>query len=123
MKGFVEMFASERQRHVEHSEMERAESLPALSVVAPAYNEQESIEDFVMEMCQHLDVLPPPANTAGASYELICVDDGSTDQTFARLMALRQRFPQLRPLRSIATMASRQRWRPASRSRVARSSR
>jgi len=98
MKGFVEMFASERQRHVEHSEMERAESLPALSVVAPAYNEQESIEDFVMEMCQHLDVLPPPANTAGASYELICVDDGSTDQTFARLMALRQRFPQLRPL-------------------------
>src|SRR3954468_8068365 len=98
MKGFVEMLASKLQRHVEHSEIETAELLPALSVVAPAYNEQESIEDFVVEMCQQRYALPPAANAAGASYELICVDDGSTDQTFARLVALQQRFPRLRPL-------------------------
>jgi glycosyltransferase involved in cell wall biosynthesis len=96
MKGLVQMLARERQRHVAHSEA-AAELLPALSVVAPAFNEQESIEDFVTEMCQHLDALPAPGDGRD-SYELICVDDGSTDQTNARLSQLRQRFPRLRPL-------------------------
>jgi len=106
--------------------IEPLEQSPALSVVAPAFNEQESIEDFVVEMCQHLDALPlrsassavasvaaanvPAANAAVANaavanaavarptYELICVDDGSSDQTFARLQELQRRFPRLRPI-------------------------
>jgi dolichol-phosphate mannosyltransferase len=72
--------------------------LPALSVVAPAFNEQESIEDFVVEMCQHLDALGSAGATDRAGYELICVDDGSSDQTFTRLLELQRRFPRLRPL-------------------------
>ena len=92
------MLAIEHRRHVERNDAGAAELLPALSVVAPAYNEQESIEDFVVEMCQHLDALPSRVAQSRESYELICVDDGSTDQTFARLMELRQRFPRLRPL-------------------------
>lgn len=63
---------------------------PTLSVVAPAFNEQESIADFVTEVCRRLDA-------SGSSYELICVDDGSTDQTSSVLGELRQRFPCLRP--------------------------
>jgi dolichol-phosphate mannosyltransferase len=104
--------------------VEPLEHAPALSVVAPAFNEQESIEDFVVEMCQHLDALPlrgalvsnlsaisvavanavianvAVANAALArdTYELICVDDGSSDQTFARLQELQRRFPRLRPI-------------------------
>jgi dolichol-phosphate mannosyltransferase len=72
--------------------------LPALSVVAPAYNEQESIEDFVVEMCQHLEALVTPGAAGRDSYELICVDDGSSDQTFERLLELQRRFPRLRAI-------------------------
>lgn len=61
-----------------------------LSVVAPAYNEQESIGDFVAEMCEVL-------GATGAPYELICVDDGSSDDTWQTLLGLRARFPTLRP--------------------------
>ncbi len=61
-----------------------------LSVVAPAYNEQESIEDFVREMCETLRSLAVP-------FEVVCVDDGSSDQTWQLLQQLRARFPELRP--------------------------
>ena len=74
------------------------QALPALSVVAPAFNEQESIEDFVVEMCQHLEALASTSKAQRAGYELICVDDGSSDQTFPRLLELRRRFPRLRPV-------------------------
>jgi dolichol-phosphate mannosyltransferase len=64
----------------------------ALSVVAPAFNEEEGIEQFVAEVCGELDGF-------GCTYELICVDDGSTDSTRARLSALCVRFPSLRPVK------------------------
>jgi glycosyltransferase involved in cell wall biosynthesis len=64
--------------------------MPTLSVIAPAFNEQESIEDFVVEVCRNLD-------GSNEAYELICVDDGSTDQTSRVLSELQQRFPRLRP--------------------------
>lgn len=66
-------------------------AVPTLSVVAPAFNEQESIVDFVTEVCGSLDV-------SNSSYELICVDDGSTDRTSSVLTELQRRFPQLRPV-------------------------
>ena len=72
--------------------------LPALSVIAPAFNEQESIEDFVVEMCQHLEALASVGTAGRVGYELICVDDGSSDQTFTRLLELQVRFPRLRPI-------------------------
>jgi dolichol-phosphate mannosyltransferase len=63
---------------------------PTLSVVAPAFNESESIEEFVHETCRKLNGLEAP-------YELICVDDGSTDDTWEKLTRLCHQHPALRP--------------------------
>jgi len=65
---------------------------PDISVVIPAYNEAESIEECVCEVVSVLGQL-------GQSHEVVVVDDGSTDGTFAVLRSLRAQFPQLRALR------------------------
>jgi polyisoprenyl-phosphate glycosyltransferase len=57
---------------------------PTLSVVAPCFNEEPCLPRFVDRMisaCQ---------NSAGGSYEIILVNDGSTDNSWAciRMMAL-----------------------------------
>ncbi|MBL1218817.1 MAG: glycosyltransferase [Planctomycetes bacterium] len=62
-----------------------------LSVVAPAHNEQDNVEALVNEVHQ---ALAP----AGLSFEMIVVDDGSTDDTQPRLRALRTTRPWLRIL-------------------------
>jgi glycosyltransferase involved in cell wall biosynthesis len=54
---------------------------PTLSVVVPVYNERESLEELVASI--HAAVAP-----VADSYEVIFVDDGSTDGSFERLAAL-----------------------------------
>lgn len=62
-----------------------------LSVVVPVRNEQDNIEPLVREIVSAL---------AGvAEFELVYVDDGSTDATRVRLDALKAQFPQLRVIR------------------------
>ena len=59
----------------------------ALSVVVPCYNESESIHELhrrVMAICQ---------STAGVDYEIVLVNDGSTDGTWASLKELSERDP------------------------------
>lgn len=64
-----------------------------LSVVVPVHNEAENIEPLVEEVQQAL---------AGAyEYEIIYVDDGSTDATTATLCALATRVTRLRVLRHV----------------------
>ncbi len=65
---------------------------PSLSVVIPLYNEAENVEDLYRELTASLE-------PAGRSYELLLVDDGSTDGTLDRLRALEQRDPRVRVLR------------------------
>jgi glycosyltransferase involved in cell wall biosynthesis len=65
---------------------------PALSVVIPVYDEAECIETLVREVGAALDQVGRPA-------EIIAVDDGSTDDSFARLVALRAGEPRLRVVR------------------------
>jgi dolichol-phosphate mannosyltransferase len=62
---------------------------PELSVVVPVCNEAENVEPLVREI--HAALSP-------RDYEMIFIDDGSTDDTAARLRELKAEFPALRVL-------------------------
>ncbi len=55
----------------------------SLSVIVPVFNEQENILPIYTELSQVLKEL-------GLSYEIIFVDDGSTDQSFRELQQLHE---------------------------------
>jgi len=61
--------------------------LSLLSVVAPVYNEDATIEEFYTRVCTALDTLP---------FELVLVDDGSSDGTPMKLEALAANDPRVR---------------------------
>ncbi len=63
-----------------------------VSLVIPAFNEEQSIEPCVREANEVLARM-------GMRYEIIVVDDGSTDGTFDRLRALKESVPALRAVR------------------------
>lgn len=63
-----------------------------LSVVVPVFNEEESLEPLLREIREALDPL-------GKSYEVIVVDDGSSDGTFALLSRLHKTEPRIQALR------------------------
>ncbi len=65
---------------------------PRISIVIPAYNEEECIEECVFEVRSVMDRLDTP-------YEIIVVDDGSTDSTFGELRKLKSEVAQLRGIR------------------------
>jgi glycosyltransferase involved in cell wall biosynthesis len=59
------------------------EGRPMISAVIPLYNEEENIP----ELCRRLvDVL----DSMGARYEILFVDDGSTDGSYARLVEIKR---------------------------------
>ncbi|MFN3751793.1 MAG: glycosyltransferase family 2 protein [Thiobacillus sp.] len=62
-----------------------------LSVVVPVKNEQDNVEPLVREIAAAL--------SGRAEFEILYVNDGSTDATQARLVALKSRFPMLRVIR------------------------
>jgi glycosyltransferase involved in cell wall biosynthesis len=61
--------------------------VPSLSVLIPVYNEVDNVEP----LCGELRAVLQPGSK---SYELIFVDDGSTDGTAARLEALQRGDPE-----------------------------
>jgi dolichol-phosphate mannosyltransferase len=64
---------------------------PDLSVVFPVYNEEENIPILLDEIAK---ALAP----GGWSYEVVAVDDGSTDRSLAVLREQRAKHPMLRVL-------------------------
>jgi dolichol-phosphate mannosyltransferase len=68
------------------------ESTPVLSVVIPMFNE----EDVLPMLAERLR---PVLEEIGEPYEVVAVDDGSTDTTAAQLIGLRRTWPQLRIIR------------------------
>lgn len=60
-----------------------------LSVVIPSFNEQDNVEPLALEVLQAMQ------HIAGG-FELILVDDASTDNTAAVIRALAQQYPQVR---------------------------
>ena len=65
---------------------------PAISVVIPAFEEAESIADVVAEAAGVFD-------EAFESFEIIVVDDGSSDDTAGALTALSETEPRLKVVR------------------------
>jgi glycosyltransferase involved in cell wall biosynthesis len=65
---------------------------PELSIVIPVRNESPNITPLYDELTDTLVRF-------GRTYEIIVIDDGSTDDTFERLAALQSRDPQLRVIR------------------------
>ena len=65
---------------------------PELSIVIPLYNEAENVEPLYAELSAAL------ADT-GRSYEVVIVDDGSRDDSFARLRTVHERDPRWRIIR------------------------
>src|SRR6187399_860109 len=66
--------------------------IPELSIVIPVQNESPNIKPLYDELTQTL-------GQYGRSYELLIVDDGSTDDTFEQLAALQARDPRLKVIR------------------------
>lgn len=60
---------------------------PALSVVAPCYNEEETLPVFTARMVAACEAV------AGSSFELLLVNDGSRDGTWAQIQAMAARYP------------------------------
>jgi polyisoprenyl-phosphate glycosyltransferase len=58
-----------------------------VSIVVPFYNEGEAVDPFYRELRGVLDGVPD------IRFEVICVDDGSRDDTLQRLLALIDRDP------------------------------
>lgn len=62
------------------------------SVVIPLKNEEENVEDLIHE-------LEPVMNSLNKPWELLCIDDGSTDNTLNILKQLKKSAPYLRILK------------------------
>jgi dolichol-phosphate mannosyltransferase len=69
------------------SQEQGARSLTLLSVVAPVYNEEATIDQFYARVCGALESL---------QFELVLVDDGSSDGSAAALDRLAENDPRVR---------------------------
>jgi dolichol-phosphate mannosyltransferase len=61
---------------------------PFLSIVVPVFNEESVIERFYSELKNTLDKL-------SETYEILFIDDGSTDATFKKLQQLNSKDPHI----------------------------
>jgi glycosyltransferase involved in cell wall biosynthesis len=68
------------------AQLSTTEPPPYVTVVLPAYNEQDHVLAEVERICAALDASP-------FSYEVLAIDDASTDGTLAVLHAAAARFP------------------------------
>ena len=64
------------------------EEKPTLSIVVPVYNEEENVRPL-------FEKIQAVCETIGETYEVLFVDDGSHDKTFAVLSELSKQEPQL----------------------------
>ena len=62
---------------------------PRLSIVAPCYNEEAGLEEF------HRRMTAAAVETAGSDYELVLLNDGSTDRTWPIMADLVRRDPRV----------------------------
>ena len=65
---------------------------PEISVVVPMRNESPNVQGLYQEVTAALEAF-------GRPFELVVIDDGSTDDTFTQLAALQARDPRVRVIR------------------------
>jgi dolichol-phosphate mannosyltransferase len=63
-----------------------------VSVVIPVFNEQDNLEPLLVELEQELNQLKK-------KYEILCIDDKSTDQSVEKLIKLQKSRPYLRVIK------------------------
>jgi dolichol-phosphate mannosyltransferase len=68
---------------------------PAVSIVVPVRNEQDNLAPLIAEIAAALD--------GRWAYEIIYINDGSTDATGEKLAELKKRYTQLRQIRHAAS--------------------
>ncbi|HZJ90244.1 MAG TPA: glycosyltransferase family 2 protein, partial [Oscillospiraceae bacterium] len=78
----------EKQTEVIHKETDR----PAVSLLIPFYNEEKQIETT-------LQTVVPIMDSLNLSYEIVCVDDGSSDNSWRLLSQYADEYPQIYALR------------------------
>src|SRR5438309_11848326 len=71
------------------SDTEELTKSPLVSVIVPAYNEQENIVPCTMAVRSAL-------RRAGYDFEMLIVNDGSTDRTLEVAQAMRSKYPTVR---------------------------
>ena len=69
------------------------EAIVDLSLVLPTYNEATNIVPMLEQLIPVLD------NVAHLQYEIIVVDDDSSDRTWEKALGVAERFPQVRVIR------------------------
>jgi len=74
---------------VQGSRVSRANESLALSVVAPCFNEQESLPELLRRLCAVCQ------SCVATSFEIVLVDDSSTDDTCATLQAYLEVSPNI----------------------------
>src|SRR3546814_15367545 len=72
---------------------------PRLSVVVPVFNEQDNVAPLIREIVAALRGRAPED---GGDFEIVYVDDHSSDDTLAALRGLKAEVPELRVLRNAA---------------------
>lgn len=65
------------------------DTMPFLSVVIPVYNERRKIQTDLTKASEYL-------HSRGYPYEIVVVDDGSTDQTVEEIQRFQQQHPHIR---------------------------
>src|SRR5262249_56608306 len=75
-----------RVEQLEAEQRSGSELRVELSIVLPAYNEAANLREFIPEVRDALLAL-------GRSYEIIVIDDGSTDDTRLVMSELSARYP------------------------------
>ncbi len=73
----------------------RLPACPILSVIVPVKDEEVAIAAFVTRVAAVIEALPDPA---ASSYEILFIDDGSTDATMAAIAAAHLLNPRVRAI-------------------------
>jgi dolichol-phosphate mannosyltransferase len=77
------------------SDKQASANIHLFSIVMPAYNEEDVIEETLLELIEYLD------HNTDFNYEVVVVNDGSSDQTESILHRLAEQYPPLRPVNNL----------------------